>query len=55
MSKITPVYGQERVPPGQSITQGWPVLHHGSIPYYPDMSKWNLRLFGLVEARFLGT
>ncbi len=55
MSKITPVYGQERVPPGQSVTQGWPVLHHGSIPYYQDMSKWNLRLFGLVEAEVVIT
>ncbi|MFD2610957.1 sulfite oxidase-like oxidoreductase [Paenibacillus gansuensis] len=40
---------QDRVPPGQRLTDGFPVLHHGSVPYYNDMSKWNLRVFGLVE------
>ncbi|MFC4812424.1 sulfite oxidase-like oxidoreductase [Paenibacillus sp. GCM10023250] len=38
-----------RVPPGQRLTNGFPVLHHGEVPYYRDMSKWDLRLFGLVE------
>lgn len=38
-----------RVPPGQRLTEGFPVLHHGSVPYYNDMGKWDLRLFGLVE------
>ncbi|WP_420832273.1 sulfite oxidase-like oxidoreductase [Paenibacillus humicola] len=40
---------QERVPPGQRVTEGFPVLHHGSVPYYNDMGKWDLRIFGLVE------
>jgi DMSO/TMAO reductase YedYZ molybdopterin-dependent catalytic subunit len=40
---------EERVPPGQYLTAGFPVLHHGEAAYYRDMSKWNLRLFGLVE------
>jgi DMSO/TMAO reductase YedYZ molybdopterin-dependent catalytic subunit len=40
---------KERVPPGQRQTEGFPVLHYGEIPYYRDMSKWDLRLFGLVE------
>ncbi len=40
---------QDRVPPGQRVTEGFPVLHHGEVPYYRDMSKWNLRLFGLVD------
>ncbi|MDO3677770.1 sulfite oxidase-like oxidoreductase [Paenibacillus ehimensis] len=39
----------ERVPPGQKVTEGFPVLHYGDIPYYNDMGKWNLRLFGLVD------
>lgn len=38
-----------RIPPGQRLTEGFPVLHHGSVPYYNDMGKWDLRLFGLVE------
>jgi DMSO/TMAO reductase YedYZ molybdopterin-dependent catalytic subunit len=39
----------DRVPPGQTVTQGFPVLHYGGVPYYNDMSKWDMRLFGLVE------
>ena len=38
-----------RIPPGQTVTQGFPVLHYGDVPYYRDMSKWDLRIFGLVE------
>jgi DMSO/TMAO reductase YedYZ molybdopterin-dependent catalytic subunit len=38
-----------RVPPGQTLTQGFPVLHYGAVPYYNDMSKWDIRVFGLVE------
>ena len=38
-----------RVPPGQTLTEGFPVLHYGSVPYYNDWSTWNFRLFGLVE------
>ncbi|MBD2844212.1 sulfite oxidase-like oxidoreductase [Paenibacillus sp. IB182496] len=40
---------QTRVPPGQTVTDGFPVLHYGQVPYYNDMSKWNLRVFGLVN------
>ncbi|CAM4340202.1 sulfite oxidase-like oxidoreductase [Paenibacillus tarimensis] len=39
----------DRVPPGQTVTEGFPVLHYGSVPIYRDMDKWDLRLFGLVE------
>lgn len=39
----------DRVPPGQTLTTGFPVLHYGDVPYYRDMSKWDLRVFGLVE------
>ena len=28
-----------RVPPGQRLTQKWPVLHYGSIPRI-DASRW---------------
>jgi DMSO/TMAO reductase YedYZ molybdopterin-dependent catalytic subunit len=38
-----------RLPPGQVLTQKWPVLSYGSPPRY-DMSKWRLRLHGDVEA-----
>ncbi|WP_284644007.1 sulfite oxidase-like oxidoreductase [Paenibacillus silviterrae] len=39
----------DRVPPGQTLTEGFPVLHYGSVPYYHDISKWDLKIFGLVE------
>ena len=38
----------ERVPPGQFLTERFPVLHYGSVPTYRDLSKWDLRIFGLV-------
>lgn len=37
-----------RVPPGQVVTQKWPVLHYGDIPRV-DLRTWEFRLFGLVE------
>jgi|SRR5579875_1266796 len=37
-----------RLPPGQRLTDGWPVLSYGSTPRI-DLAKWSLRLFGLVE------
>lgn len=41
--------GDERVPPNQNITTGFPVLHHGSIPDYKDLSQWNLKIVGEVR------
>jgi len=38
-----------RLPPGQSLTEKWPVLHYGSVPKI-DLASWNLRLFGEVES-----
>jgi len=37
-----------RLPPGQSLTLKWPVLHYGSVPHF-DPARWNFRLWGLVE------
>lgn len=39
---------QPRVPPGQRVTEKFPVLHYGSIPKF-DPQKWDLKVFGLVE------
>jgi DMSO/TMAO reductase YedYZ molybdopterin-dependent catalytic subunit len=39
-----------RLPPGQSLTQKFPVLHYGSVPVYKDLSTWTFRIWGLVEA-----
>jgi DMSO/TMAO reductase YedYZ molybdopterin-dependent catalytic subunit len=38
-----------RLPPGQHLTEKWPVLHAGSVPAYPDLSTWTFRVFGEVE------
>ena len=37
-----------RLPPGQSLTLKWPVLHYGSVPRF-DPASWNFRIWGLVE------
>lgn len=37
-----------RLPPGQSLTLKWPVLHEGSIPQF-DPQTWDFRVSGLVE------
>lgn len=37
-----------RLPPGQSLTLKWPVLHEGSVPRF-DSRTWDFRVFGLVE------
>src|SRR6202030_814804 len=39
---------QGLLPPGQSLTLKWPVLHYGSIPKF-DPAKWEFRVWGLVE------
>ena len=37
-----------RLPPGQYLTQKWPVLHVGSVPT-ADTNGWRLRVWGEVE------
>ncbi|RQW80715.1 MAG: sulfite oxidase-like oxidoreductase [Methanothrix sp.] len=39
----------ERVPPGQELTESFPVLHYGNVPKI-NPNEWKMRLFGLVEA-----
>jgi len=37
-----------RLPPGQSLTIKWPVLHYGRVPeFHPE--KWDFKVSGLVE------
>jgi DMSO/TMAO reductase YedYZ molybdopterin-dependent catalytic subunit len=36
-----------RLPPGQSLTLKWPVLHYGSVPRF-DPAIWDFRVYGLV-------
>ncbi len=40
----------ERVPPGQFLTDRFPVLTYGGTPKYKDLANWDLRIFGAVAA-----
>jgi DMSO/TMAO reductase YedYZ molybdopterin-dependent catalytic subunit len=42
-------YDPARLPPGQYLTEKWPVLHAGDVPVYDDLSTWTFRVFGEVE------
>ncbi len=41
----------KRVPPGQTVTEKWPVLHYGPVPRF-DPRTWDFRVFGNVEQSF---
>jgi DMSO/TMAO reductase YedYZ molybdopterin-dependent catalytic subunit len=41
-------YDPTRLPPGQYITDKWPVLHAGTVPQ-EDLATWDLRVFGEIE------
>src|ERR1044072_6460483 len=41
-------YDPARLPPGQYLTEKWPVLHAGSIPR-TDLSTWDFFVSGEIE------
>jgi DMSO/TMAO reductase YedYZ molybdopterin-dependent catalytic subunit len=41
-------YEPERLPPGQYLTEKWPVLHAGSVPK-TDLATWDFKVFGEVQ------
>ena len=41
-------YERDRLPPGQYLTEKWPVLHAGTVPKV-DLATWAFRVFGEVE------
>ena len=41
-------YDPVRLPPGQYLTEKWPVLHAGSVPQ-TDLATWDFRVSGEVE------
>ncbi|MBX0326847.1 sulfite oxidase-like oxidoreductase [Oscillochloris sp. ZM17-4] len=46
----TPTGQEDRVPPGQYVTEKFPVLHYGSVPQYADLdATWDLRVWGELE------
>lgn len=42
------VRGEGRLPPGQSLTQKFPVLHYGPVPEF-DPLTWTFEIWGEVE------
>jgi DMSO/TMAO reductase YedYZ molybdopterin-dependent catalytic subunit len=43
-----------RLPPGQALTQKFPVLHYGAVPLF-NPATWNFRFWGEVEEEHLIT
>jgi DMSO/TMAO reductase YedYZ molybdopterin-dependent catalytic subunit len=41
----------QRIPPGQRLVKGWPVLHYGPIPKF-DEANWDFKVFGEVDNPF---
>ena len=51
---MAPAYPPEiaaRVPPGQRLVKGWPILHYSAVPKF-DEARWDFKVFGLVEEPF---
>jgi DMSO/TMAO reductase YedYZ molybdopterin-dependent catalytic subunit len=47
MSGVKPL---DRLPPGQTLTDKFPVLSYGPAPRF-DRTKWDFRVVGMVEAQ----
>jgi DMSO/TMAO reductase YedYZ molybdopterin-dependent catalytic subunit len=41
-------YDPARLPPGQYLTEKWPVLHAGDVPV-TDLATWDFKVWGEVE------
>jgi DMSO/TMAO reductase YedYZ molybdopterin-dependent catalytic subunit len=48
ITSLPPAHADERVPPGQRVVRGWPVLHEGPIPRFNE-ATWNLVVDGACE------
>jgi DMSO/TMAO reductase YedYZ molybdopterin-dependent catalytic subunit len=42
---------KSRIPPGQYVTEKWPVLHYGSVPG-TDLATWDFKVYGEVDNPF---
>lgn len=46
----TPSGMEHRVPPGQYVTEKFPVLHYGDVPTYQDVeNSWDFKVWGAIE------
>lgn len=46
--RASPEEPAARIPPGQRLTDGWPILHYGDIPRIA-LDTWRFHVVGLVE------
>ena len=46
---VRSVHVNARLPPGQVLTKGYPILHAGTVPYSLTRENWTLKLSGAVE------
>ena len=51
MTRAVDEGGQPRLPPGQIVTQKWPVLHFGTVPTV-DLAAWRFEVTGAVDHPF---
>ena len=51
VKNLPPNPREERVPPGQFVTERFPVLTYGPTVDYPSLDGWNLRIFGLAQEK----
>ena len=42
-------YDPARLPPGQYLTEKWPVLHAGTVPH-TDLATWDFKVWGEVDS-----
>ena len=49
LTKINQDAEQQNAPPGQYITEKFPVLTHGPTQYI-ELNEWEFRVFGLVDS-----
>jgi DMSO/TMAO reductase YedYZ molybdopterin-dependent catalytic subunit len=48
---VSPISADPRIPPGQRVTRGWPVLHEGPIPRF-DKESWRLHIDGACNSPY---
>jgi DMSO/TMAO reductase YedYZ molybdopterin-dependent catalytic subunit len=41
----------KRIPPGNHLVKGWPILHFSPVPAF-DESDWDLKVYGLCDEPF---
>ena len=51
VKNLPPSPREERVPPGQFVTERFPVLTYGPTYHYSSLDGWDLSIFGLAQEK----